>query len=89
MLVKAALSALDKAYSHIATQKDVSWMLHPPKTKTMRSHGDEDHEEDDDSSAAIVHQHHLWMRATYISCRDQLLCLLHHPQQTVAVKALT
>ena len=85
VVVKAAISALDKVYSHIATQKDVSWMLRPPKASTKRcSHGD-DEEAEDDSSATIVHQHHLWMRATYVSCRDQLLCLLHHPQQTVAV----
>lgn len=77
VVVKASLAALDKVYSHIVSQGDLAWLLHSPRTK--------DHPHDDDD---VLHEYRCWMRATYISCRDQLLFLLLHPQYTVAALAL-
>ncbi len=75
VVVKASLAALDKVYSHIVSQGDLAWLLHSPRTK--------DHPHDDDD---VLHEYRCWMRATYISCRDQLLFLLLHPQYAVAVR---
>lgn len=73
VLVKAALTALDKVYSHLISEGGSEWLLHLPKGKG--------HPHDD-----VLHEYRQWMRSVYVSCRDQLLCLLFHPKQTVAVR---
>lgn len=72
-VVMAAIAALDNVYSHFAAQGDLTWMPRPPKVED-RSHDD------------VLYEYSCWRREVCGSCRDQLLCLLLHPQHSVAVR---
>lgn len=77
-VVKAAISALDQVYSHLSEQEENHvWMrsLPLPLSKVKgRSSADE-----------ILYEYQSWMKGMYRSCQEQLVCLLLHPQQSLAV----
>lgn len=83
--MKAAVAALEHTYSHIITaqsqQSDgggIPWLLQPSSSEDSSNDGDGDGND-------VLQQYYCWMRDTYYSMRDQLLCLLLHPNHTLAV----
>ena len=92
MVVKAAISALDDAYTHIFTTqlkqsggRGVPWLLFSSSSLTAKASTDQ---LGDDDADKVLQEYHCWMRDTYVSCREQLLCLLLHPNQTLAVREM-
>ena len=70
-MLKAVIIALSQVYSHIITQ-DNHWLIPKPEV--------EGHCQGD-----VVEEYYCWLRDVYGACQGQLLCLLIHPQQSVAV----
>ena len=68
----AALRGLLQSYRHLM-EKDSTWLLLPARTKGNGGHGD------------VVAKYRTWMRELYSQCQDQLLVLVLHPQQAIAV----
>ena len=71
-MLKAVIIALSQVYSHIITQ-DNHWLIPKPEV--------EGHCQGD-----VVEEYYCWLRDVYGACQGQLLCLLIHPQQSVAVR---
>lgn len=77
-MVKAAVSALERVYSHLCQQEEHHvWLRAFPLPLSQVEGCPHDDE--------VLYEYQCWMRSMYGSCRDQLLCLLLHPNQSLAV----